>query len=57
VQKLLYGVGAFIALLIVIGFALPRTHRTEASIEIDAHPATVFALLNDFPERTNSLFG
>jgi hypothetical protein len=48
VQKLLYGVGAFIALLIVIGFALPRTHRTEASIEIDAHPATVFALLNDF---------
>jgi effector-binding domain-containing protein len=48
VQKLLYGVGAFIALLIVIGFALPRTHSTEVSIEIDAHPATVFALLNDF---------
>ncbi|MCP4301592.1 MAG: hypothetical protein GY783_13480, partial [Gammaproteobacteria bacterium] len=47
-QKLLYGVGASIALLILIGFALPRTHRTEVSIEIDAHPATVFALLNDF---------
>lgn len=48
VQKLLYGVGALIALLIIIGFALPRTHRTEVSTEIDAHPATVFALLNDF---------
>ena len=47
-QKLLYGVGALIALLIIIGFALPRTHRTEVSTEIDAHPATVFALLNDF---------
>jgi len=48
VQKLLYGVGALLALLIIIGFALPRTHRTEVSTEIDAHPATVFALLNDF---------
>ena len=48
VQKLLYGVGALIALLIIIGFALPRTHRTEVSSEIDAHRATVFALLNDF---------
>lgn len=47
-QKLLYGVGALIALLIIIGFALPRIHRTEVSTEIDAHPATVFALLNDF---------
>jgi len=48
VQKLLYGVGALVALLIIIGLALPRTHRTEVSTEIDAHPATVFALLNDF---------
>lgn len=47
-QKLLYGVGALVALLIVIGFALPRIHRIEVSTEIDAHPATVFALLNDF---------
>ena len=47
-QKLLYGVGALAALLILIGFALPRTHRTETTIEVDAHPATVFALLNDF---------
>lgn len=47
-QKLLYGVAVLIALLIMIGFALPRTHRIEVSAEIDAHPATVFALLNDF---------
>jgi effector-binding domain-containing protein len=48
VQKLLYGVAALIALLVVIGFALPRTHEVQVSIEIHAHPATVFALLNDF---------
>jgi len=48
VQKLIYGIGAFLALLIIIGFALPRTHKVEVTIEIDAHPATVFALVNDF---------
>jgi len=48
VQKILYGVIGFVALLIVIGFALPRTHRVEVSTEIDAHQATVFALVNDF---------
>ena len=48
VQKLLYGIGAVLALLIIIGFALPRSHRVEVSQEIDAHAATVFALLNDF---------
>jgi effector-binding domain-containing protein len=48
VQKLLYGVIAFVALLVIIGYALPRTHYVEASVEIDAHPATVFALVNDF---------
>lgn len=47
-QKLLYGVIAFVALLVIIGYALPRTHHVDTSIEIDAHPATVFALLNDF---------
>jgi effector-binding domain-containing protein len=35
-------------LLIIIGLALPRTHHVEVAAEIDAHPATVFALLNDF---------
>ncbi len=47
-QKLIYGVGAFLALLIIIGFALPRTHQVEVTTEIDAHPATVFALVSDF---------
>lgn len=51
-QKLLYGVGASIALLIIIGIALPRTHQIEVSTEIDAHPATVFALLDDFHRTT-----
>jgi len=48
VQKLIYGIGAFLALLIIIGFALPRTNQVEVKIEIDAHQATVFALVNDF---------
>lgn len=47
-QKLLYGVIAFVALLVIIGYTLPRTHHVEVSTEIDAHPATVYALLNDF---------
>ena len=47
-QKVLYGILAFFALLIVIGFALPRTHQVEVSTEIDAPQATVFALVNDF---------
>ncbi|NNF39865.1 MAG: hypothetical protein HKN64_00710 [Woeseiaceae bacterium] len=47
-QKLLYAVVALVGLLIIIGLALPRTDLVEVSTEIDAHPATVFALLNDF---------
>lgn len=47
-QKVLYGIIAAVVLLVVIGLALPRTHRVEATIEIDAHQATVFALVNDF---------
>ena len=49
-QKLIYGIGATLLLLIVIGFLLPRTHEIDVHIEIDAHSATVFALVND-PER------
>jgi len=48
VQKVLYGVVAAVAVLVLIGFALPRNNRVDVSIEIDAHPATVFALVNDF---------
>ena len=47
-QKVLYGILASLVALILIGFALPRTHSIEVSREIDAAPATVFALVNDF---------
>jgi effector-binding domain-containing protein len=52
VQKILYGITAFVGLLILIGFALPSTHRIEVSTEIDAPQATVFALVNDFRRFT-----
>jgi len=48
VQKLIYGIGGTLLLIIIIGFALPQQHRIEETIEIDAHPATIFALVNDF---------
>lgn len=47
-QKLIYGIAALLVVLIIVGFALPRAHQIEVSTEIDAHPATVFALVNDF---------
>jgi len=52
VQKVLYGVLGSLILLVLIGFALPREHRIEVREEIDAHPATVFALVNDFRRYT-----
>jgi effector-binding domain-containing protein len=52
VQKVLYSIIGAIVLLVLVGFALPRTHRVEVSTEIDAHPATVFALANDFRRFT-----
>ena len=51
-QKVLYGVLGSLILLVLIGFALPREHRIEVREEIDAHPATVFALVNDFRRYT-----
>lgn len=47
-QKLVYAIGGLVALLIIVGLALPRHARVVASVEIDARPATVFALVNDF---------
>ncbi len=47
-QKLIYGIGAFLLLLVVIGLVLPSKHQVEVAMEIDAPPATVFALVNDF---------
>ena len=46
-QKLLYGVGGLLALLIIIGFTLPAQGRFVVSAEVDAPAATVFALVND----------
>lgn len=40
--------GALILLLILVGLALPQHARVVASHEIDARPATVFSLVNDF---------
>ena len=48
VQKFLYVIGAFVAVLIVVGLLLPRHTRVEVSALVDAPPATVFALVNDF---------
>ena len=47
-QKFLYGIGTFLVLLILVGLALPRYGRVEVSASVDAVPATVFALVNDF---------
>ncbi|MDX1508025.1 MAG: SRPBCC family protein [Woeseiaceae bacterium] len=46
-QKLVYGIGGFVALLLLIGLALPAQTRVVVSADIDAPPATVFALVND----------
>lgn len=51
-QKVLYGILAALVAVALIGFALPRTHSIEVSTEIDANPATVFALVNDFRRFT-----
>lgn len=40
--------GSFILVLVLIGLVLPQQARVAASIEIDARPATVFALVNNF---------
>jgi effector-binding domain-containing protein/uncharacterized protein YndB with AHSA1/START domain len=48
VQKFLYVIGAVVALLIIVGLLLPRHSRVEVSTLVDAPPATVFALVNDF---------
>jgi effector-binding domain-containing protein len=47
-RKVLYGVSGIIAVLVVVGLALPRHARVEVTTRISARPATVFALVNDF---------
>lgn len=46
-QKLILGIAAIIVVLVAVGFSLPQQSRFVASTSIDAHPATVFALVND----------
>lgn len=47
-QKFIYGTGVFFAVLIIVGLALPRHARIDVLTHIDAPPATVFALVNDY---------
>ena len=46
--KLHYAVGGIVLLMITIGVVLPSTLRVKQETTIDANPATIFALLNDF---------
>lgn len=48
VQKLILAIAALIIVLVIVGLSLPRHARVTATLEIDARPATVFALVNDF---------
>lgn len=47
-QKVVYGTVAAVLLLVIIGLALPRHTLVAVETHVKAHPATVFALLNDF---------
>jgi effector-binding domain-containing protein len=52
VQKFFYAIVGFIALLVLVGLALPRHARVQVQTQIDSNPATVFALANDFHRYT-----
>ena len=41
-------IGGVVGVLILIGMLLPSRVVVERNIEIDAFPATVYALVNDF---------
>jgi effector-binding domain-containing protein len=47
-KKILWSCGGVVLLVIVVGIILPSRPRVEREILIDAHAATIFALLNDF---------
>ena len=48
INKFVYSIAALFLALAVIGLFLPSRANVERGITIDANPATVFALLNDF---------
>ncbi len=50
-QKIVFGVGVFVVVFLLVGLFLPATSRFVVSAEIDAPPATVFALVNDMRRR------
>ena len=51
-QKIFYGIIGLIVLLVLVGLALPRHATVQVQTQIDANPATVFALANDFRRFT-----
>ena len=50
IKRILIGIVALLVLFFVVGFLLPRDVRVERSVEIDASPQAVFAMVNDFQQ-------
>ena len=50
IKRILIGIVALLVLFFVVGFLLPREVRVERSVEIDASPQAVFAMVNDFQQ-------
>ncbi len=48
IKRILIGIVALLVLFFVVGFLLPREVYVERSVEIDASPQQVFAMVNDF---------
>ena len=46
--KIAYSVGGLVLVLTAIGITLPSIARVERTTDIEAHAASVFALINDF---------
>jgi effector-binding domain-containing protein len=49
-RKLLVAAGGLIALILAVGVFLPSSATVERTAQIDAHAATVFALVNDLQQ-------
>ena len=50
IKRILIGIVALLVLFFVVGFLLPRDAYVERSVEIDASPQQVFAMVNDFQQ-------